>query len=610
MKSILSNLIRTDDLPADNDVTGMPNKPLAFIWYFVCQTKWAFLAFTIIWSLSSALTVMGFYYVQVTVDAFKDTSDTAKIWDVLSPHIPVFVIVYLLLQPTLARVGMAMYAEMRPNFMNMIRRHLSLYTYQHGYTYFQNEFAGRISSKVLETPYALINFVFTFIMGFGYALITCFITLYLFAASGWIFFVVTMVWILAYVILLYFYAPRIMRLSKLSHDETSHVRGRYVDALTNISTVKLFGRQSHEDDRFLSSLKRTSVAGSRAWHMTNQMQIWLEVLSSAFIAAVFYFSIEGWRSGMLSTGEVAMILPLMLRLMDTSWWVSDTIFGLFDNFGQIEEGIEAIFSKPIEPETNTNTLFVTNGAINIKNVDFHYDGQHVFKGLDLSIPAGQKVGLVGRSGAGKTTLMNMLLRLYDFDGGQIDIDGQKINDVTKESVRENIAIIPQHTDMLHRSIAENIRYGNLNSTDNAVIEAAKQAHAHEFIMGLVDNDNNTGYDAKAGERGVKLSGGQRQRIAIARAILKDAPILILDEATSALDSESERAIQNSLKNLMVDKTVIAIAHRLSTIASLDRIIVMEKGQIIEDGTHDALLANDGHYAKLWGMQSGGFLGDS
>lgn len=609
MKSPFRNLIRTDYVPDNGRNLDIPSSPWRFIWYFIDQVKGVFLSFTLIWSISSLLTILGFYYVQIAIDAFKNVDDPNAIWQELWPHIPVFIGLYLIVQPVLARIGSAMFADIRPGFMNMIRRQLSLYMYNHGYSYFQNEFAGRVSSKVLETPYALMNFVFTLTMGFGYAVISFFASLYLFATVGSVFTLVTLIWIGVYIVLLWYYAPKIMNRSRLSHDELSIVRGRYVDSLTNISTVKLFARQKHEDNLLLTALNRTTKAGARAWHMTNVMQIWLEILSTLFVGVVFYYCIEGWRTGELTTGQVAMVLPLMLRLMDMSWWLSDTIFQMFDNLGQVQEGVEAIFSKPIEPETNTDKLAVKKASIEFNNVCFDYDGNCVFDHLNLKIPAGQKVGIVGYSGAGKTTLVQLLLKLFDVQSGSILIDGQDTDTVTKNSVRNAIAIIPQHTDMLHRSIMDNIRYGNLTATDEQVREAARKAYADEFIESLVDHVGNIGYDAKAGERGVKLSGGQRQRIAIARAILKDAPILILDEATSALDSESERLIQESLEGLMQGKTVIAIAHRLSTIAHLDRLIVLDQGKIVEDGTHEELIKNNGHYASLWNMQSGGFLGD-
>lgn len=308
-------------------------------------------------------------------------------------------------------------------------------------------------------------------------------------------------------------------------------------------------------------------------------------------------------SGDLTTGNVAMIFPVTIQLTEITWKISTEFSSFFQRLGEVEEGMEAITkSHDTTDILNAADLERVNGSISFDNVSFSYDQKKVFNDFGLAIPKGQKLGLVGQSGAGKSSLVSILLRLYDIQSGSITIDGQDISKVTQESLRRNIAVIPQDTSLFHRTLMDNIRYGRLDASDAEVIEAAKKAHAHDFVSKLPD-----GYQTMVGERGVKLSGGQRQRTAIARAILKDAPILILDEATSALDSESEKAIQDSLKTLMEGKTVIAIAHRLSTIAHLDRIIVMDDGQIVEDGTHDELIKNDRHYAMLWSMQSGGFL---
>ena len=542
-------------------------------------------------------------FIKVIVDGFQIVENPDDIWTAFGWALPAFIILHLIMQPILARVAMAMMAETRMPLMNMIRRQLSLYMYEHSYNYFQEEFAGRLSSKVLETPYAVILIVFNTIMSFGFVFVTFLVSMALFASVDIVFAIATLVWVALLIILCRIYVPVIIRSSSEMYDDLSKVRGRYVDSLNNIMGVLLFGRHRHEDKLLTNSLKTSANSGVSIWHLTNRMYIWLEVLSVIFIGTVFYLCVTEWQKGDLSLGEVAMVLPLMLRLMQMSWWVSEMMVGLFENFGQVREGMDAIFSTPIEREDkDKKKLEINQGNIFISNIHFAYDEQPVFEGLNTTIPKGQKLGVVGHSGAGKTTLTQLLFRLFDAQSGEILIDGQNIYECSKQSLREQIAIIPQSTDMFHRSLMDNIRYGRLDATDAEVIEAAKRAHAHEFIQKLPDQ-----YETMVGERGVKLSGGQRQRIAIARAILKDAPILILDEATSALDSESEKAIQDSLQDLMQGKTVIAIAHRLSTIAHLDRIIVMDEGRIVEDGTHQELLAKDRHYAMLWSMQSGGFL---
>jgi len=604
MYNPFKNVVTADQLPKDMDIADIPSHSMwAFIWFFIRQARWPFIALTAMQLFSSGIEAVGPYFVKEVIDTFQIAENPNEIWGALGWTLYAFIILFLFLQPLTARIATAWMAEIRMPFMNMIRRQLSLYMYHHHYKYFQNEFAGRLSSKVLETPYAIILIVFNTIMSFGFAFMSFVVGLILFATVDLIFAAIALIWFGAYMILCWYFIPRIIKKSSAMYDDLSVVRGQYVDSLNNVLGVLFFGRRKHEDKLLKDKLNTSADSGVKIWHLNNHMYIWLEVLSSGFIAAVFYFAVVEWQKGDLTLGEVAMILPLMLRLMQHSWWVSDMLMGLFENFGQVREGMDAIFSAPIEKDdSNKNKLKIQSGHIEFKNIDFAYDEQKVFDGLDLNIQSGQKIGLVGHSGAGKTTLTQLLFRLFDAQNGSINIDDQNIYDCTKQSLREQIAIIPQSTDMFHRSLMDNIRYGRLDATDDEVIEAAKRAHAHEFIVKLPD-----GYETMVGERGVKLSGGQRQRIAIARAILKDAPILILDEATSALDSESEKAIQDSLKNLMQNKTVIAIAHRLSTIAHLDRIIVMEDGQIVEDGTHDELLAKDRHYAMLWSMQSGGFL---
>ncbi len=598
------NIVTADQLPKDRDLSDLPSHSMwAFIWFFVRQVKWPIFLLIFIQIFASAFEAIGPYFIKVIIDGFGTVENPDDIWKAFGWALPAFIILHLILQPVLARVATAIMAETRMPMMNMIRRQLSLYLYKHKYEYFQDEFAGRISSKVLETPYAVILIIFNTIMSFGFMSVTFLVSLGLFAMVDMTFAIAALVWLGLLIMMCRYFIPRIIDSSTVMYDDLSKVRGKYVDTLNNIVGVLLFGRQRHEDKLLTKSLKVSAKSGVSIWHLTNHMYIWLEVLSVGFIGAVFYLCVIEWQAGNLTLGEVAMILPLMMRLMQMSWWMSEMMVGLFENFGQVREGMDAIFSAPIETEDKAKKkLKITKGHIEIKNIGFRYDEKIVFDGLNLDIPNGQKIGLVGHSGAGKTTLTTLLFRLFDAQSGAIKIDGQNIYKCSKQSLREQIAIIPQTTDMFHRSLMDNIRYGRLDATDIEVIEAAKRAHAHEFIAKLPN-----GYETMVGERGVKLSGGQRQRIAIARAILKNAPILILDEATSALDSESEKAIQDSLKDLMKGKTVIAIAHRLSTIAHLDRIIVMDDGKIVEDGTHDELLAKDRHYAMLWSMQSGGFL---
>jgi ATP-binding cassette subfamily B multidrug efflux pump len=419
-----------------------------------------------------------------------------------------------------------------------------------------------------------------------------------------------LLWMIGYVVLMRFFVPEAQKRSLKVSEDRSALVGRIVDSYTNILTVKLFARADMERSAVRSAMARHLVSYLSSMRVFTVTKAALVVLNTLLALSTAILSLWLWSRGEMSPGEIAAGLALVLRIGDMSGWFMQVLRGIFDNVGVVQESMETV-SRPhaVVDAPGAKPLTVGAGEVRFDDVTFHYGrGEGVFDGLSLTVRPGEKVGLVGPSGAGKSTLVSLLLRLHDLEGGRILIDGQDIARVTQDTLREAVAVVTQDTSLLHRSIRDNIAYGNPEAGDRAIEDAAELAHAQHFIPQLEDHKGRRGYDARVGERGVKLSGGQRQRIAIARVILKDAPILVLDEATSALDSEVEAAIQASLQSLMEGKTVIAIAHRLSTIAALDRLIVLEGGRVVEEGTHAELLERGGLYARLWQRQSGGFLG--
>jgi ATP-binding cassette subfamily B multidrug efflux pump len=500
-----------------------------------------------------------------------------------------------------------------PGATSLIRWQSHWHVIRQSWPFFQNDFAGRIANRVMQTAHALRDSVMASIRAVWYIGAYGVIALTLMVTADWRLGLPTLAWFVGYVALLWFFVPRMRDLSRLSSEARSLVMARVVDSYTNVLTVKLFARMADEDSYVRESIDEHGDAMRRHMRVMTAFHFLLTAMNASLLVGTAAVGIWLWAHGAVGAGIVAAALPLAWQLSNVAGWVSWEVTAIFENVGVVQEGMQSIAVPHVGVDRpGAKPLEVSRGEIRFDNVTFGYGRKDVLPVLDnlsLEIRPGERVGLVGRSGAGKSTIVNLLLRFFDVEKGRILIDEQDIAAVTQESLRAAVGMVTQDTSLLHRSIAANIRYGRPHAPDAEVIAAAKKAQAHEFIVGLRDWKNHAGYDAHVGERGVKLSGGQRQRIALARVILKDAPILVLDEATSALDSEVELAIQEQLLDLMEGKTVVAIAHRLSTIARMDRLIVLEQGRIVEDGTHEELLRLGGHYEKLWRHQSGGFLAD-
>ena len=501
------------------------------------------------------------------------------------------------------------------NFPMRVRWLMHRYLLKQSYAYFQNEFSGRIATKVMQTALAVREVVIKILDVMIFVMVYLVTTMTLVAGADPILCLPLVGWIFLYGILQRHFIPQLRRISTRQADARSLMTGRIVDSYTNILTLKLFSNGGRESDYARQAMGEFLGTVHPQMRLVTALTVSLWTLNVLLIFSTTTLGINLWLEGSITPGAIAIVLSLAIRLTGMSHWIMWELGNLFENIGVVQDGINSVsVEQTVIDKPDAIELEVSGGEIEFKGIGFSYqnpanrDSKQVFKGLDLFIEGGEKVGIVGRSGAGKSSLVSLLMRFYDVQEGNILIDGTNIASAKQESLRRNIAFVTQDTSLLHRSVRENILFGKPDAREKEMLEAAHKAQAHEFILSLRDVEGRVGYDAHVGERGVTLSGGQRQRIAIARVILKDAPILVLDEATSALDSEVETSIQENLGRLMRGKTVIAIAHRLSTIAALDRLIVLDKGQIIEQGTHEQLIAMGGIYAQLWNHQSGGFLG--
>jgi ATP-binding cassette subfamily B multidrug efflux pump len=520
-------------------------------------------------------------------------------------------VVALILRPVFVGLhDLLVHQTLSPGMTSMIRWQNHSYVLKQSLNFFQNDFAGRIAQRIMQTGNSLRDSAVQAVDALWHVLIYAISSLVLFAEADWRLMIPLLSWIAAYIGALCYFVPRVKERSVVSSDARSKLMGRIVDGYTNITTLKLFAHTNFEQQYAREAIEEQTEKAQLAGRVVTSMDVVITSMNGLLIVGTTGLALWLWTQSLISVGAIALATGLVIRIVNMSGWIMWVVNGIFENIGMVQDGLQTI-AQPVSvtDRDQAKPLSVARGEVRFEHVDFHYGKKSgIIGGLNLTIKPGEKIGLIGPSGAGKSTLVNLLLRLYDVEGGRILIDGQNIAEVGQESLRERIGMITQDTSLLHRSIRDNLLYGKPDATDAELWEAVHKARADEFIPLLSDAEGRTGFDAHVGERGVKLSGGQRQRIAIARVLLKDAPILIMDEATSALDSEVEAAIQESLETLMQGKTVIAIAHRLSTIARMDRLVVLENGKIAETGSHAELLAHGGLYARLWQHQTGGFVG--
>jgi ATP-binding cassette, subfamily B, multidrug efflux pump len=601
---------RIDVFAPFNEGETPPNTVSGFTWHYLKPVRsWLVVLFFV--SLVVGLFESSLYILLGRLVDILATSTPERIWADHGTALMVMAGLVIIVRPILNFAHEVVSNQVIiPQSTNLVRWRTHVYTLGHAVSYFQADFAGRLANRIMQGGGAIRSIAVTLIDTLLYVLIYAVTALGVFSSvSPWLALPMGL-WILGYAVLLHFFVPRAKERSLKVADTRSALVGRVVDSYTNILTVKLFARADEERSAVKEAVGANTEAFLRSLRLNTVVTGLLSLMNSLLLAATGAFSVILWSRGIMTSGEAAAGLALVMRILAMSGWVMHEVRDVFENIGTVQESMQTI-ARPhgLTDVPQAPRLAVPRGEIRFEDISFHYGREEgVIDGLDLTIRAGEKVGLVGTSGAGKTTITSLLLRLHDVESGRILIDRQDISRVGQDSLRDAIAVVTQDTSLLHRSIRDNIAYGRPGASEEEIVQSARLAHAHDFIMELEDHKGRRGYNAHVGERGVKLSGGQRQRIAIARVILKNAPILVLDEATSALDSEVEAAIQEALATLMEDKTVLAIAHRLSTIAALDRLIVIEKGRIVEEGTHGELLEREGLYARLWRRQSGGFLG--
>jgi ATP-binding cassette subfamily B multidrug efflux pump len=595
-----------------------PAKPppslMGFIFHYARPFWPMLLASSLLSTAVALIEVSLFGFVGKLVD-WLGRADRANFWQTHGTRLAAMGLLILIVLPALKLLyESVVHVGLLGNFAMRTRWQAHRYVLRQSLEFFQNDFAGRVATKVMQTALGVRDTIMTATEVLLYVAIYFSGALFLFGSSDLRMTAPLLLWLCGYISTLYYFVPKLKALSKQQADARSAVTGRIVDSYTNITTVKMFAHAEREDAYAKDGMEWFLDRVHAQMRLVTQLTIILNCMNSLLLFSVSSLSIWLWYIGAVTPGSVAFSIGLVLRMQGMAHWILWEVSSLFENIGIVQDGIETVArDRDVVDRAAAGPLKVTKGEIRYQNIGFNYgkhkleDGRGIIDDLSLTIAPGEKVGIVGRSGAGKSTIVSLLLRFFDLESGRILIDGQDIAHVTQESLRAEIGMVTQDTSLLHRSVADNIRYGNPDASFEAIAAAARKAHADDFIQRLEDLNGRRGYDAHVGERGVKLSGGQRQRIAIARVLLKNAPILVLDEATSALDSEVESAIQESLYDLMEGKTVIAIAHRLSTIAAMDRLVVMDEGRIIEQGSHHELLQRGGLYADLWTRQSGGFI---
>lgn len=589
--------------------TRPPNTLLAFFWHYT-RSCWKILAImTFVVAVFSIVEVYLFAFLGNIVD-WLSTADRETFLANEGAQLVLMLVIVLLALPSLSILhSLLMHQAILGNYGMIMRWQMHRYLLRQSMSFFADEFAGRVATKVMQTSLALRDATVAILDVMVFVSIYFLGALILVASFNWMLALPFVGWLVAYLLLLRYFLPRMAVISERQADARSLMTGRIVDSYTNITTVKLFAHADREEAYARDAMDTFLQTVHPQMRLSTWFEFWLQVLNGLQLAATGGIGIWLWLNGDTGVGAVAVGIGLVLRMNGMAHWIMWELARLFESLGIVRDGMNMLSqAHSVVDKPDAGDLDAQGKPIRFEGIGFTYGGDgRVMSDLSLEIAPGSKIGLVGRSGAGKTTLTNVLLRFYDVETGAVKIGDTNIADVKQDSLRKNIGMVTQDTSLLHRTIRENIAYSKPDASDEEIIAAAKRANAWEFIQDLTDKENNQGLDAQVGERGVKLSGGQRQRIAIARIFLKDAPILVLDEATSALDSEVEAAIQESLFDLMEGKTVIAIAHRLSTIAQLDRLVVMDQGQIIETGTHDELVHAGGIYADLWSRQSGGFL---